>query len=204
MSSYETPRVTGSSEVRVSARFVRLAAVFYGALVLAAVLWNFFRGREPLSLGAPVVGIPIGLCVAAVTVSLGLVLYRVLPAMRKLAAELAPEVVDGANKRDLVLVSIFSGVGEEAFFRGALQPEIGIVIASLVFGLVHIGPDRRYLVWTLWAVFAGFLFGGLYEVSGGVLAPAVAHASHNAATFLIWKRSRAGSVGDEQTRSPGL
>ncbi|MGI9048958.1 MAG: CPBP family intramembrane glutamic endopeptidase [Rubrobacteraceae bacterium] len=190
--------------MRVSARFVRLAAVFYGALVLAAVLWNFFRGREPLSLGAPVVGIPLGLCVAVVTVSLGLVLYRVLPAMRKLAAELAPEVVDGANKRDLVLVSIFSGVGEEAFFRGALQPEIGIVIASLVFGLVHIGPDRRYLVWTLWAVFAGFLFGGLYEVSGGVLAPAVAHASHNAATFLIWKRSRAGSVGDEQTRSPGL
>ena len=189
--------------MRVSARFVRLAAFFYGALVLVAVAWNFLRGREPLALGSPVVGVTLGVCAALVTVSLGIMLYRILPVMRKLAAELAPEVVDGAGRRDLVLVSIFSGVGEEALFRGALQPETGIVIASLVFGLVHVGPDRRYLVWTLWAVFAGFLFGWLYEASGGLTAPAVAHVCHNAATFLIWKRSRGEAAGDgEQTRNP--
>ena len=188
--------------MRTNPRFVGLAAAFYGILVLLAVLWNFLRGRELLALGSPFVGISLGVCAAAVTVSLGLLLYRVLPVMRKLAAELAPEVVDGANKRDLVLVSIFSGVGEEALFRGALQPEIGIVISSLVFGLVHIGPDRRYLVWTFWAVFAGFLFGWLYEVSGGLTAPVVAHACHNAATFLIWKRSRGDATGEESQRSP--
>jgi membrane protease YdiL (CAAX protease family) len=37
---------------------------------------------------------------------------------------------------------------------------------------------------------AGFVFGFLYEVSGGLLAPIVAHSGHNAATLLLWKRSR--------------
>jgi membrane protease YdiL (CAAX protease family) len=42
----------------------------------------------------------------------------------------------------------------------------------------------------MWAVLAGFVFGAIFEVSGGLLAPVVAHAGHNAATLLLWKRSR--------------
>ena len=66
------------------------------------------------------------------------------------------------------------------------------MVASLLFGLAHVGPDGRYLVWTLWAVLAGFVFGAIFEVSGGLLAPVLAHAGHNAATLLLWKRSRRG------------
>ncbi len=132
----------------------------------------------------------LGTLTAAGTVALGLLVYRTLPLMRRLADELAPTLVDGATRGELVLISLLSGVGEEVFFRGAVQPQFGLVTASVAFGLVHIGPDRRYLVWTLWAIFAGFLFGFLYEVTGGILASAVAHSMHNAATFLLWKRSR--------------
>jgi CAAX protease family protein len=41
------------------------------------------------------------------------------------------------------------------------------------------------------------VFGTIFEVSGGLLAPIVAHAGHNAATLLLWKRSRRnrGKVG---------
>jgi membrane protease YdiL (CAAX protease family) len=123
-------------------------------------------------------------------VALGALLYRLLPALRRISDELAPHLVDGAKKRNLVLVSVFSGVGEEALFRGALQPVLGIVVTSILFGALHVGPDRRYLVWTLWAVGAGFLFGFLYEWTGGLLAPMTAHVLHNAATLLLWKRSR--------------
>ena len=104
---------------------------------------------------------------------------------------------NGADRGGLLLISIFSGVGEETFFRGAVQHEFGLVAASLLFGIVHIGPDRRYLAWTAWAVLAGFLFGALYEVSGGLLAPILAHAAHNAATLLLWKRSRKGVREDD-------
>jgi CAAX protease family protein len=180
-------------------RFVRLAGVFYGLLVVAAALLNGLRGRELRWVGDSItLGLLVGLLSAAATVSLGLLVYRLLPLMQKIADELAPRLVDGVDTGSLVLVSVFSGVGEEVFFRGALQPEFGLVAASLIFGLLHVGPDRRYLVWTAWAIFAGFLFGVLYEATGGLLAPVLAHSLHNAATLVLWKRSRAGLKGTEE------
>lgn len=182
-------------------RLVRQAALFYGALAVAAAVWNGLRGREFSLANSVPLSLLLGLLTATGTVALGVLVYRLVPVMRQIADELAPTLVDGADRSGLVLVSIFSGIGEEMLFRGAVQPEFGLVVAALTFGLVHVGPDRRYLVWTAWAVLAGFLFGFLYEFSGGLLAPAVAHATHNTATFLIWKRFRKnaveGSKGDE-------
>ncbi len=175
-------------------RFVRFAAFFYGALTVAAALWSGLRGFDlPLFGHSALLSTLLGTLTAIATVSLGLLAYRLVPVLREIAEELAPRLLDGADRGSLVLLAIFSGIGEETFFRGALQQEFGLVVASLVFGLVHVGPDRRYLVWTAWAVLAGFLFGVLYEVTGGLLAPILAHSAHNAATLLLWKRSRKGA-----------
>ena len=172
-------------------RFVRFAALFYGSLAVVAALWCGLRGFDVRILGEnPAAGVLLGLLTAAGTVSLGLLAYRFVPTLREISEELAPRLIDGAPSANLVLVAIFSGVGEEAFFRGALQQEFGLAVASVLFGLAHIGPDRRYLVWTAWAVLAGFVFGFLYEVSGGLLAPILAHSSHNAATLLLWRGFR--------------
>ena len=177
----------------VGPRFVRFAALFYGFLTVAAVLWSGLGGLEPrLFADSVALSTLLGALTAVATVSMGLLAYRLLPVLREIAEELAPRLVDGADRGNLVLVSVFSGVGEETFFRGAVQQEFGLVVASLVFGLVHVGPDRRYLVWTAWAVLVGFLYGALYEVTGGLLAPILAHSAHNAATLLLWRRSRKG------------
>ena len=155
-----------------------------------AALWNGLRGRGFSFADSVPAGVLLGSLTALGTVSLGILLYRGVPAMRQIAEELAPNLVDGVSRTNLVLVSLFSGIGEETLFRGAVQEEFGLVVAALAFGLVHVGPDRRYLVWTAWAIFAGFLFGALYDLSGGLLAPVVAHTAHNAATFLLWKHAR--------------
>jgi uncharacterized protein len=180
----------------VGPRFVRFAALFYGSLIVAAVLWCGLRGFELEFFGySAALSALLGALSAAATVALGLLAYHLLPVLRQLAEELAPRLVDGAESGTLVLVSVFSGIGEETFFRGAVQQEFGLVAASLAFGLVHVGPDRRYLVWTAWAVMVGFLFGALYEVTGGLLAPIFAHSAHNAATLLLWRGSRKGRQG---------
>lgn len=181
---------------RLGPRFVKQAAVFYGALLVAAALWNGLRGRDLAPPGDSIsLSVLLGILAAAVTVSAGLLVYRAVPTLRRLADELAPMLVDGSSRSDLVLLSIFSGIGEEVFFRGAVQPEFGIVIASLAFGLLHVGPDRRFLIWTVWAVAAGFLFGALFAFTGGIIAPVIAHTLHNGATFLVWKRARARKAG---------
>ena len=172
-------------------RLVFFAAVFYGFFVAVAMLWATVRGFELRVVGDSLaVDLGLGASTALVTVGSGLLAYRFLPVLRELADELAPRLVDGATPAALLLVSLFSGVGEEVFFRGAVQQEFGIVIASVTFGLLHVGPDRRYLLWTGWAILAGFVLGGLYAFTGGLLAPVFAHAAHNAGTLLIWKRSR--------------
>lgn len=177
-------------------RFVTFAALFYGSLTLVAVVWATLRGFD-LRLAVDSLSLALGIMSPLVTVSLGLLAYRLLPVVRTIAEELAPRLLEGASRGTLVLVSVLSGVGEEVFFRGAVQQEFGLVVASILFGVVHVGPDRRYLVWTVWALLAGFLFGVLYDVTGGLLAPILAHTGHNAATLLIWKRSRKGrSAGD--------
>ncbi len=188
---------TGPRRLALGPRFVRFAAVFYGSLAVVAAVWCGLRGFEVRLVGeSPAASLLLGALTAACTVALGLLSYRLLPVMRRISDELAPRLVDGVDPSNLVLISIFSGVGEEAFFRGAVQQEFGLVVASVLFGLAHIGPDRRYLVWTAWAVLAGFVFGVLYEVSGGLLAPVLAHCAHNAATLLLWKRSRRVSGKD--------
>ena len=172
-------------------RFVGLAAVFYAALLCGAAVLGTLEGRYPFALGDPAhFALFVGVVTACGTVASGAFLYRLLPALRKISDELAPRLVDGARRSDLILVSVFSGVGEEAFFRGALQPLLGLVVTAILFGALHTGPDRRYLAWTLWAIGAGLLFGFLYEWTGGLLAPITAHVLHNAATLLLWKRSR--------------
>lgn len=169
---------------------LRRAAIFYALMALAAALWNVLRGRGfPLSeaVGWPL-SVAFGLAGGALTLGLGYAAYFFFPAMRRLSGEMARMLVGHSSRVSLVALAALSGVGEEMFFRGAVQPEFGLVAASLVFGLLHIGPGRRYLLWTVWAVGAGFLFGGLYALTGGVLAPVVAHVLHNAATLLLWKR----------------
>jgi membrane protease YdiL (CAAX protease family) len=71
-------------------------------------------------------------------------------------------------------------VAEEAFFRGALQPHVGLVAASLIFGLAHFAPRRDLLPWTAFSLGAGLLLGGLFEMTGNLLAPVAAHALINA------------------------
>lgn len=175
----------------VGPRFVSFAAVFYGLLAVVAAVWCSLRGIGlPVFGPRPATGLPLGLATAGATVAISLLAYRLVPITRRLADELAPGLVDRADRSGLVLVAVFSGVGEETFFRGAVQQEFGILIASVAFGLAHVGPDRRYLLWTAWAILAGVVFGLLFEATGGLLAPVVAHSAHNAATLLIWKRSR--------------
>jgi len=162
-------------------------------MILLAAAVGAIAGHNPFDPGdRPVFGLFIGVGTALGFVALGLLAYRLLPVLRGLADELAPQLIDGARPAHLVLLAALSGFGEEALFRGALQPVLGLVATSLLFGVLHVGPDRRYLIWTLWAVLAGFVLGLLYNLTGGILAPAAAHALNNAAVLLLWKRSRKG------------
>jgi membrane protease YdiL (CAAX protease family) len=67
----------------------------------------------------------------------------------------------------------------QLLFRGVLQSLVGLPLASLVFGAVHVG-GRHFIGYGVWAACIGALLGWLMVVTGGLLAPIVAHAVYDA------------------------
>jgi len=84
----------------------------------------------------------------------------------------------------LLWMAALSATAEELFFRGALQPLAGVAATSIIFGLLHIGPDRKISAWTIWTIGAGVVLGLLYENTESILAPILAHFTVNAWSLL--------------------
>lgn len=165
-------------------RRISSAIVVYGALA-AAALGVLFLGDRPLGshpdpwldasfsvrLGVSVV-LGLGLC------AFGILSTRWLVRRTIWARELHigfRTLLGPLTSTEITVFALTSGIAEELFFRGALQPWLGFVAASVLFGAVHLGPSRKFLPWTLWAIAMGFLFGGLYELTGEVVGSVLAH-----------------------------
>jgi uncharacterized protein len=88
-----------------------------------------------------------------------------------------------------IYLAFASAVGEEILFRGAIQPYAGIFITSILFGLLHLGQDGKISSWSLWAMAAGLLLGIVYESTGTIWAPVLAHFLVNAFSILKIRRS---------------
>jgi uncharacterized protein len=155
-------------------------------LAVAGVAWCAFRGRpdvlhhpEPWielgTLASSGASLVLGAVLALATLALTRALVRRMPWARNLHVEFR-RLIGPLSPFVIAALALGSSLGEELFFRAALQPSIGWIASSLVFGLLHIGPNRRFLVWTAWAVVMGFLLGGIYAATGSLLGPLLAHA----------------------------
>ena len=98
------------------------------------------------------------------------------------------EPLRGLGVPDALLLAAASGLAEEMFFRGALQPRVGLVVASALFGVLHFAPRRELLPWTVFAVVMGFVLGWLFAWSGSLLAPVIAHTVINAVNLPLLVR----------------
>ena len=59
---------------------------------------------------------------------------------------------------DLCFISLFAGLSEELLFRGVIQVKIGIIGASIIFGLLHFITPAYCIVATIMGFYLGFLF----------------------------------------------
>lgn len=125
--------------------------------------------------------IDLGLGVGSAAVLLGLwwLLGRRLAAGRELERRIA-ELLGPLARDEAIALAVLSGVAEELFFRGAVQGSWGWLWATALFAVLHTGPGLSFRLWTLFAVVAGGLFGGLVLWRGNLLAPVVAHVLVNA------------------------
>jgi hypothetical protein len=180
-------------------RLLRLALVFYGLLLAAAVLWRGLGGgplgyasEEEAALGlSPLRDAAAGLATALVLIVASRQWSARTRAGAALSRALAAAVRDLGMGQILVL-ALASGVAEEAFFRGALQPAVGLIAASGLFGLAHLAPRRELWSWAPASALAGLALGALFETTGNLLAPVLAHVAVNALNLRWLARTSAG------------
>jgi uncharacterized protein len=180
----DQPSGAGAEPPASPERVVRAAWAFYLVLGLGGLLWIGSReGVIPLALFVDAGGwwIDLGLGVGAGAALLGAwwLLARRLAAGRELERKIA-EVLGPLGVDQAIALAFLSGVAEELFFRGAVQGSWGWAWATVLFAVLHTGPGLSFRLWTLFAIVAGGLFGGLMLWRGNLLAPIVAHFLVNA------------------------
>ncbi len=173
---------------------LRLTLIVYGALTAAAFIWGFIAGRPFIFThprpDAPPVGAPelllhiaAGLIFAAAVVILSGWTSKTFLWARRLESEFA-RIIGRRSTRDIIVMAACSGLAEELFFRGAMQPTLGLTLSSLIFGLLHMGPSRQFWPWTVFALVIGFVLGWFFEESGTLAASITAHSAINLANML--------------------
>jgi len=122
---------------------------------------------------------------------------------RRLHLELRP-LAQGLPLAGVITLAVLSSAGEELLFRGLFQPWMGLLPQALLFGLLHQLPGPSRWIWVSWAFLVGLALGALFELTGSLLGPLVAHAlvngvnlsflkSHDPAALPLHRRAQAGA-----------
>ncbi len=131
-------------------------------------------------------GVGVGLGVVILT----RILRRVSKSARDLEEQLGAAI--GHPSPGLIFwMALFSSIGEEAFFRGAMQPVLGLTITAIIFGLLHGFFLPKWWFWTVFALAIGFAFGQMFESTGNLLAPIGAHFTINLLNLYAITRPKA-------------
>jgi len=176
-------------------RLYRFAWSLYLFLALAGAIWiGFQKGVIPLSLFLDTrrwwLDLGLGLGAGLLLLGLWAAAERIFPLARDLEARLA-QALGPLSGSEAFALALLSGFAEELFFRGAVQGTLGLVAATLLFGLLHSGPGKELRLWALFALLAGGVLGLLMQWRGNLLGPVAGHFLVNAVN-LRRLASRAG------------
>lgn len=184
------------------------AVIFEGLLGLAAVGLGGLLGYPPGPLihwTLPALGWGT-LASLPLLVLLGLLVRFPVGPLRRLLRvvdeQLAP-LFREATILQLAILALVAGLGEEALFRGVIQEMaadkvggpagiwVGLVVASVLFGLAH-SITVSYMVM---ATLMGAYLGWLWIDSGNLLVPIATHAVYDFLALVYLAKMRSRSSG---------
>lgn len=156
--------------------------------------WCAWMFDLPPRWGVPLRDTAIGLAVAAALGGTNHFLLTRAPAnwlvngLRVVYRETIVPLFGQLNSFAAIAIGAAAGVGEEWLFRGIVQPVAGLAIASVLFGLAHVG-GMRMLPFGVWAAAMGLVLGALAIGTGGLTAPMVAHGVYDMLALEYIRRS---------------
>lgn len=97
-----------------------------------------------------------------------------------------PALIPWIASRPLLLrlgIAASAGLVEEAFFRGLLQPRIGVGLSTLCFALAHLSYDQPLML--VGVTLLSLLYGGLVKWRQNIWSAAVAHFLFDAIQLVV-------------------
>jgi uncharacterized protein len=182
---------------RRSSRFYRVAWAFYLVLALGGLVGLAAQGVVvgPRLLVDPAswwLDLGWGLAAGVTLLAAWLAARRLLAPARELERVMA-RLLGRTTRQEVVALALISALAEEVVFRGALQHAIGWVGAAAVFALLHVGPRAPFLLWSLFALLGGLVFGWIMELRQALVGPIVGHLMVN----LVQLRRLSEAHGDD-------
>jgi len=120
-----------------------------------------------------------GLLCGVLIQGLSAIVYLKVESFRRLHRNITIPALNSLSVWQFFLMALASGVGEELFFRGILQPRIGIVFSNVVFAFLHMGTNKQLVLYGMYTFVIGVILGILYTVTKSILTPAVCHFTVN-------------------------
>ncbi len=181
------------SEARARNAIVLLAVLVEGGLVVLAWLLGWLLHRPPIPeihWSAGDVLWAVGLTVPPVVLALVLLRWPIGPfaRVRRFTHEVLVPVLAPCTLIDLVGIAALAGLGEEMLFRGIFQAVFsswlgwvwGLILASILFGLLH----AVTFTYALLATVLGLYLGWLWVRTENLLVPIVVHGLYD--LVLLW------------------
>lgn len=193
-------------QIASNVRIIRLALVFEGGLVVVALVLGWLFNSPPFAQFQ--FGWQGGAWGALATLPPLLVMliasqsgYGPIKRLFRLSRERVTIFFSGASLLDLALIAGVAGIGEEALFRGVIQtrlaieftPWAGVVIASLLFGLVHFIS----LSYAIFAALFSLYLGWLLLSSDNLLVPIITHGLYDFIVLAYLKIRQPNQVPSE-------
>lgn len=175
---------------------LKLAVMVEGGLLAVAFIWAHvqqlpLRAALTLTLADAVMGISAGVCLLAANYVIITYGSQYSGFLRKIKTLLDSDVIPLFRHLDvmaILIIALLSGVAEEVFFRGVLQANVGIWLASAIFGAAHIWR-KDAMVYGVYASVIGVAFGGCYQWRGNLWIPIFAHIVNNFGALLYYAHS---------------
>jgi membrane protease YdiL (CAAX protease family) len=206
--------VATSSEQQQRRQAVLLGVLFEGGLAVLACVLGWLLGRSPLGDRFSWDVLDAGWGVAAtVPMFLAFLVVNYLPLpplarIRQFFDEVLRPLFQHCSLLELALISLLAGLGEEMLFRAVIQgalgdwlgPWWGLILASLVFGLLH-AITATYVVL---AFLLGLYLGWVWLADGNLLVVIIAHALYDFCVLVYLLRGPAARASTGVTHATPL
>lgn len=175
---------------------VGYGSVFAVGMISVAWVWAIVIRGRPLSEWFPAAGwaadLLIGIIAGSAFAVTAALITTQIPALKRLERMLL-RMLDMRALRwhHAVILGLLAGIPEEILFRGTVQPALGLIPSSVLFGALHAATPAYFV----YATVAGLLLGGLTIWRDGLWSAIAAHTVVDIIMFLLlmrtWQRHQA-------------